>query len=197
MFDGIIIYIGSVVKLFKTKNNEITLKIKHNEPIEGIKLGSSISCSGVCLTITEIYDDNSFSVYVSPETFERTNLKHLKEGDSINLGTPLKIGGTLDGHFVQGHVDDALKICDIQKIGDSHQIKIEMKNHLKKYITFKGSIAIDGVSLTVNKVDVDSFYVNIIPYTFHNTTFQYNKIGDYVNVEVDLIARYIESLMMK
>lgn len=194
MFDGIVLFTGNIIQILKYSEEELTLMIKPK--IEELKLGSSICCAGVCLTVTEI-DCDSFCVYVSRETYNKTTLKYINEGDYINLCRAMIIGGTLDGHFVQGHVDDTLKILDIQKVGESHQMKFEMRSHLKKYITYKGSITIDGVSLTVNNVETDCFYVNVIPHTFYNTTFQYNKIGDYVNVEVDILARYIENLMNK
>ena len=133
--------------------------------------------------------------YVSPETYRLTNLSVLKVGDKINLEPSLKVGDRLDGHFVQGHVDCAACILDVTQDADSWVFRFELPTSVSRYVAAKGSICLDGVSLTVNGVDDKSFWVNIIPYTFKNTTFCQKKPGDCVNLEVDMMARYIDRLL--
>ena len=157
-------------------------------------VGDSVACAGVCLTATKVLD-GSFSCYVSPETYRLTNLSVLKVGDKINLEPSLKVGDRLDGHFVQGHVDCTACILDVTQDADSWVFRFELPTSVSRYVAGKGSICLDGVSLTVNGVDDKSFWVNIIPYTFKNTTFCQKKPGDYVNLEVDMMARYIDRLL--
>ncbi|AHX11735.1 riboflavin synthase, alpha subunit [Neorickettsia helminthoeca str. Oregon] len=193
MFKGIIEAVGAITKLL-IKDNQIFLVVNAPELKAKVVPGSSVACNGACLTVTSVMD-SSLEFYLSPETFQKTNFRTFKEGSRINLETSMKIGDTVDGHFVQGHVDTTTKITDIQQSGESHMITFALTKEISPYIAYKGSVCIDGTSLTVNGVSDDSFSVNIIPYTWSNTIFRYNEIGDEVNVESDLLARYLKRLL--
>jgi riboflavin synthase len=192
MFSGIIADIGTIFAIDKNSDDwkvEIQTALDTNE----IAIGDSISCDGICLTVTEI-DDNTFVVQVSLETRKVTNVNHWILGYKVNLEKSLRVGDLLNGHFVQGHVDCCTKISEIKKDGDSHKIKFALPEQLGKYITYKCSITINGISLTINKVTETFFEVNIVPHTWDNTNLSQFNDGSIVNVEVDLIARYLEKL---
>jgi riboflavin synthase len=193
VFKGIIQYIGSVLDICLF-GADFGFKVSWNKNIFDLQSGSSVACNGICLTVQDLGKD-WFLVYASPETCHLTNLARLKVGDFVNLEPALKVSDTIDGHFVQGHVDCVAKITQIQQDGKSHVFAFELPDDIAKYVVQKGSITIDGVSLTVNKVSDKSFWVNIIPYTFANTIFCKKKVGDFVNLEVDLFARYTEKLL--
>ena len=191
MFTGIIQSIGSILDY---NNNEYKIITKLD--LNDCKIGSSICCNGVCLTITNIkkYQENYFfTVNLSEETKLRTNFDKLKiNSDKINLEKSLKIGDEISGHFVYGHVDAVYKILEIKNLENSWEFRFEKK--LYKYYDFiveKASIAIDGISLTIANVYKNSFIISVIPHTFNNTNLQFSKEGDQVNVEFDYLARFI------
>ena len=191
MFSGIIQGIGSIQD---SSNNEYT--IKTDLDLNNTKIGSSICCNGVCLTATSIEKkkENYFITFnISEETKLRTNFGNLKtNSDKINLEKSLKIGDEIGGHFVYGHIDSVCKILEIKKLEYSWEFKFEKIFHENNYfITEKGSITINGISLTIANVDKNSFIISIIPHTFNNTNLQFSKEGDLVNVEFDYLARFI------
>ena len=195
MFSGIIADIGIIFAIDKDSDDwkvEIQTALDTND----IAIGDSISCDGICLTVTEIYD-NTFAVQVSLETRKVTNVNDWILGYKVNLEKSLRVGDLLNGHFVQGHVDCYTKIYEIEKDGDSHKIRFVLPEQLGKFITYKCSITINGISLTVNKITKTFFEVNIVPHTWDNTNLSQFNDGSIVNVEVDLIARYLEKLYEK
>jgi len=193
MFTGIIQAIGSIQEVHSSDNG-VSLKINSNTlDISDSKIGDSIAVNGVCLTATQV-SDNSFTADVSNETINCTTLSDLLIGDSVNLEKSLRINQGIDGHLVSGHVDGIGKVQSINKDGDSSRIKILVEGDIIKYIAKKGSICINGVSLTVNSVEDNIFDVNIVPHTFSVTTLRNLSVGSNVNLEIDLIARYVERL---
>ena len=193
MFTGIIQAIGSIQEVHSSDNG-VVLKINSNNlDISDSKIGESIAVNGVCLTATQV-SDNSFTADVSNETINCTTLSDLLIGDSVNLEKSLRINQGIDGHLVSGHVDGIGKVQSINKDGDSSRIKILVEDDIIKYIAKKGSICINGVSLTVNSVEDNIFDVNIVPHTFSVTTLRNLSVGSNVNLEIDLIARYVERL---
>ena len=193
MFSGIITHTGKINKVYK-KNNNCTVEILSRMKFSKIEVGSSISCSGACLTLKK-YKNNLSKFYVSKETLDRTNLKHLVKGDLINLEKSLKYGDRISGHFVQGHVDTTSIIKRIDFIGKSWFISFKLLKKYNKYLVQKGSITINGVSLTVSKILKDGFQIVIIPYTLKLTNLMYLKEKDVVNVEFDVLGKYIKSFL--
>jgi len=193
MFTGIIQAIGSIQEVHSS-DNSVSLKINSNTlDISDSKIGDSIAVNGVCLTATQV-SDNSFTADVSNETINCTTFSDLLIGDSVNLEKSLRINQGIDGHLVSGHVDGIGKVQSINKDGDSSRIKILVEDDIIKYIAKKGSICINGVSLTVNSVEDNIFDVNIVPHTFSVTTLRNLSVESNVNLEIDLIARYVERL---
>ena len=192
MFSGIIENFGKV-KEFK-KRGDYLLKLSTNFRIKDIKNGSSISCNGVCLTAHTIKKNGRFvdiDFDVSQETINCTNLSDLKKGSIVNLEKSLRVGDEISGHFVFGHVDSTSKILKISQINNSYQVVFKITKNIKKLIARKCSIALNGVSLTVNTVSKVTFSVNIVPYTWKNTNFYLIREGEIINVEVDMLARYV------
>ena len=192
MFSGIIENFGKV-KEFKKKGDYL-LRVSTNFKIKDIKKGSSISCNGVCLTAHTIKKNGKFvdvDFDISKETIKRTNLSCLKKGSLINLEKSLRVGDEISGHFVFGHIDCTSKLLKINKINDSHEITLKIPKEIKKFIVNKCSVSLNGVSLTVNDVSSRTFSVNLVPYTWKNTTFLLIKEGEIINVEVDMLARYV------
>lgn len=188
MFTGIVQEISRVVSAQAGR-----LVINAGEVLRGVKLGGSIAVNGVCLTATG-FDDNSFSADIMPETLSRTNLGLLRSGDRVNLERPLALGGEMGGHMVQGHVDDTGRVATITRDGDSTLIRFETSPEVMRFIVPKGFIAVDGISLTVVNKDTASFRVSIVDYTRQHTTLGEKQPGDVVNLEVDIIAKYVEQL---
>jgi riboflavin synthase len=188
LFTGIVEEIGKVNLI---QPNRLTIKAV--KVLESTELGSSIAVNGICLTVTD-FTANSFSVGIQPETFRRTNLGYLKAGDEVNLERPIALGGRLGGHLVQGHIDDTGKISSIKPEREAKIMRVDVPHPLMRYIVVKGFIALDGLSLTVVELGKDSFTVSLIDFTQHNTTIGKRKVGDVVNLEVDIIAKYVESL---
>jgi riboflavin synthase len=193
MFTGLIEEVGEITSVTR-KGNSAQITVKAGKILKDTKLGDSISTNGVCLTVTE-KTSNTFTVDVMPETMNRSNLKNLKYGSKVNLERALRVGDCLDGHMVSGHVDGLGKIANYRKEDNAVWITIEADKSLLKYIIEKGSIAIDGTSLTVAYVDDRSFKVSIIPHTGEATTLLDKKIGDEVNLECDMVVKYIEKFM--
>ena len=185
MFNGIVKNQG-IIEEIDIKNN--FLKIKTN--LKKLYLGESIMCSGICLTVSK-KKKNSFCVNISPETIKRTNLKNKKKGDVINLEKSLSMGQDISGHLVFGHVDGLVTLEKIKKVADSRLLTFKTTKKLQKFITEKCSVALDGISLTVNDVLNDFFTVNIIPYTWNNTSLKNVEKGSKLNIEIDMLARYV------
>jgi len=193
MFTGIIKNTGKISKIYKNSNNcniEILSKIKFSES----EIGSSISCSGTCLTL-EKYKKNLSKFYISKETLNRTNFQFLNKGDLVNLEKPLKYGDRISGHYVQGHVDTTSTIKKINYVGKSWFINFKLLKRYNKYLVQKGSITINGVSLTIAKILKDGFKIVVIPQTLKFTNLIYLKEKDVVNVEFDVLGKYIKSFL--
>ena len=191
MFTGIITDVGQVKDLSQSGDTRITLNTAFDT--DTIDIGASIACSGVCLTVVDKGAD-WFAVEASAETLSCTNLGDWIKGIRVNLERAMKLGDELGGHIVTGHVDGVGKILSIFPEGDSIRMTFEAPKTLAKYIAEKGSVTINGVSLTVNEVtdgDQTSFGINIIPHTQENTTFSDARVGDRVNLEIDILARYV------
>jgi riboflavin synthase len=188
LFTGITEEIGKV-KLIQSGKLAITA----GKVLEGTELGSSMAVNGTCLTVTD-FDSHSFSVGVQPETLRRTNIGFLKVGDEVNLERPMMMGGRLGGHLVQGHIDDTGKVISIRHERESILMGFSMPHRLMRYIAVKGFIAVDGLSLTVVELGKDTFTVSLVAFTQSHTTISKRKVGDIVNIEVDIIAKYVESL---
>mgnify|MGYP001082771630 CR=1 FL=1 len=193
MFTGIIQAKGSIQEVHSSDDGVI-LKINSNTlDLSDSKIGDSIAVNGVCLTVTQMSNE-WFTADVSNETINCTTFSDLSQGESVNLEKSLRLNQGIDGHLVSGHVDGVGKVQSINKDGDSTRIKILVEIDLIKYIAKKGSICINGVSLTVNSVEGNIFDVNIVPHTFSVTTLGDLSIESNVNLEIDLIARYVEKL---
>ena len=193
MFTGIIKNTGKISKIYKNSNNciiQILSKIKFSRS----EIGSSISCSGTCLTL-EKYKKNLSKFYISKETLNRTNFKFLNKGDLVNLEKPLKYGDRISGHYVQGHVDTTSTIKKINYVGKSWFINFKLLKRYNKYLVQKGSITINGVSLTIAKILKDGFKIVVIPQTLKFTNLIYLKEKDVVNVEFDVLGKYIKSFL--
>ena len=188
MFTGIIEEIGVVQTSGAGK-----LIISAGKVLEDMALGDSIAVNGACLTVTGVNQD-SFSVDVMPETLRRTNLGLLRAGSRVNLERALKAGGRLGGHLVLGHIDDAGKVASIVPEGNAVLFKCSASPQIMRYVVDKGFIAVDGVSLTVVEHDISSFKVSLVAYSRENTILSERKPSDLVNLEVDIIAKYVESL---
>jgi len=194
MFTGIIQAKGSIQEVHSSDDGVI-LKINSNTlDLSDSMIGDSIAVNGVCLTVTQMSNE-WFTADVSNETINCTTFSDLSQGESVNLEKSLRLNQGIDGHLVSGHVDGVGKVQSINKDGDSTRIKILVEIDLIKYIAKKGSICINGVSLTVNSVEGNIFDVNIVPHTFSVTTLGDLSIKSNVNLEIDLIARYVENLI--
>lgn len=194
MFTGLVEEIGRIKAVVKsTKSAQITVLAK--EVLVGLKIGDSINTNGVCLTVTS-FGTNWFTVDVMAETMRRSNLDGIQSGAEVNLERALRLGDRLGGHIVSGHVDGLATISHIEREDNATWLTITASSSLLHYIVHKGSIAIDGVSLTVASVDDRSFRVSIIPHTKDVTTLHHKRIGDQVNIECDMIGKYIEKFMV-
>ena len=190
MFTGIIEELGTV-KGVRRQSDGMRLSVTAKVIMDGMKTGDSIAVNGACLTVTE-FDRSSFTAYVSGETVNRTNIGKLRVGDKVNLERPMKLSDRLGGHLVSGHVDDVGVIRGVDKRGGMSIFTLEIPKDIQRYLVVKGSIAIDGISLTVNDVIGNKFTVTVIPHTAEMTTLGFKKRGDTVNLENDLIGKYVE-----
>lgn len=194
MFTGIIQSKGSIKEIFSSSDGA-RLKINtHALDLSDTNVGDSIAVDGVCLTVTEL-TESSFTADVSNETLTCTTFSALKQGKNVNLERSLRVNQGIDGHLVSGHVDGIGAVNSIEKDGDSVRIKIEVQGDIIKYIAKKGSICINGVSLTVNSIENNFFDVNIVPHTLSATTLGDLSLQSNVNIEIDQIARYVERLL--
>ena len=197
MFSGIVADLGTIVER-SPRGNGCTLLIETGFPVDGadgIQLGDSIACNGVCLTAESLQPPNRFTVAAGKETLDCTTFGTLKAGDRLHLERALQVNARLDGHIVSGHVDGVGTVVSTTAEKESWVVWIESPQSLARYIAKKGSITVDGVSLTVNEVNDAQFRVNIIPFTAEHTTLCNHPPGGRVNLEVDLIARYLERML--
>ena len=194
MFTGIIQAVGRVAAI-EAGALDVRLRIETGKlPLDGVALGDSIATSGVCLTVTELPGDGYWAD-VSPETLSLTTLGRKAVGDPVNLETSLTLNTSLGGHLVSGHVDGVGAIEAIEEEARFWRVRVAAPENLARYVAMKGSICVDGTSLTVNKVDGRRFELTIIPQTWEETVFSDYEVGSAVNLEVDVIARYLERLM--
>ena len=189
MFTGIVEEIGTINSLVNS-----VLTIQAEKILADIKLGDSISVNGTCLTVVN-FTESKFSVDLAPETLRRTAFGNLNPGDTVNLERALAANDRFGGHMVQGHVDATGRVISIRDEGDSSIFRISNPKRLKRYLVEKGFIAVDGISLTIVKVFTSSFTLSVIPYTRMNTNLRDQLIGGKVNLEVDILAKYVENLM--
>lgn len=191
MFTGIVTDIGDIRSL--ERRGDLRARIGTGYDTHGIDIGASIACSGVCLTVVQLGSD-WFDVEISAETLDKTNVGAWVVGQKINLERALKVGDELGGHIVSGHIDGLATITEMRPEGDSVRYSFDAPRALARFIAPKGSVALDGTSLTVNEVEGTRFGVNIIPHTQEVTTWGASKVGDKVNLEIDTLARYVARL---
>ncbi len=191
MFTGIITDIGTIQTVDGDQDRHARIACHYD--LGQTDLGASIACDGVCLTVVSKQSD-SFTVDISTETLEKTNLSGWQVGKRINLEKALRVGDELGGHIVTGHVDGRAKVVSVSQIGESLRVEFAAPTALARFIAPKGSVALNGTSLTVNEVDGDNFTVNLIPHTQTHTTWNAVKAGDLVNLEIDTLARYVARL---
>lgn len=194
MFTGIIEEVGKIKNIQGGTNYKLT--IAASKILEDIHLGNSIAVNGICLTAIS-WDNGSFTVDVMRETLERTSLHRLRAGSFVNLERALAANGRFGGHIVSGHIDGTGEIINIRRDANAVWYKIKTSEKIMEFIIEKGSIAIDGISLTVAKVDRSAFYVSVIPHTLENTILLRKKTGDIVNLENDIVGKYIKSFTDK
>jgi len=194
MFTGIIQAQGNIQEIRKSNKGAVFVFNSTSLDLSDVSIGDSIAVNGVCLTVTQL-DNNSFSTDVSQETLNCSTFFHLEEGQSINLEKPLRLNQGIDGHLVNGHVDGVGEVISLHKEGECTRLKFKVKNDLSKYIAKKGSICINGVSLTVNSVEDNFFDVNIVPHTLSATNLGELIANSRVNIEIDIIARHVEQLI--
>ena len=192
MFTGIITDVGTVRSIVKTGDTRIEITTRFDT--DTIDIGASICCSGACMTVVEKRDD-WFAVEASAETLSKTVLGQWQEGTRINLERALKAGDEMGGHVVSGHVDGTTEIIGLESEGDSLRVRFKIMGSLKCFIAPKGSVTLNGVSLTVNEVEGETFGVNLIAHTQQETTLGNLALGDVVNVEIDMLARYVARLL--
>ena len=195
MFTGIIEGMG-VVKRITRRGADVILELETDMDVKSLKAGDSVCVNGACLTVTEL-NERGFTADVSAETLSRTYLGNLKAGDRVNLEKSLRVGDYLGGHIVLGHVDGQGRVFERKAMAGSVIFGIQVEKRLGRYIVEKGSVAVDGISLTVNECQINWFYVNIVPHTAGRTTLGFKKVGDVVNVETDILGKYVEKLLRK
>ena len=193
MFTGIVEELGKI-RSIQVKSQDATLEIQATDVLSDAKVGDSISIDGACLTIRFLTSE-AFTVDVSAETLRRTTLGERKVGDPVNLERSLRLSDRLGGHLVLGHVDEVATICGWKDEGDASLMQVTISSATKPYIAYKGSVTVDGVSLTVSNLRADAFEVALIPHTKNVTTLGTKRTGAKVNLEVDIVARYLETLL--
>ena len=191
MFTGIISHLGTVKEI---KADGLAILAQPNL-VKQLKTGASIAVNGVCLTVTKIKLGKIFSLDIMSETWQKTMLADLAVGDKVNLELAMGITDRFDGHVVQGHGDDVARIKSLKKIGNSHEFNFSAPKNITGYLVSKGSIAINGISLTLVKVSRAGFSVSLIPHTFKNTNLASAKVGERVNIEIDILAKYIKTFL--
>lgn len=193
MFTGIITDIGHIIACERSEK-DTHLKLQTAFDMNTVALGASIACNGICLTVTGTGED-WFSVTASAETMRVTTLSHWQKGDAINLERSLCLGDEVGGHLVSGHVDGVATLKKIEIAGETHILTLEAPDRLLPFIALKGSVTLDGISLTVSNVSASLFTIHTVPYTWHHTNLHHRKAGDVVNLEIDMLARYVERIM--
>jgi riboflavin synthase len=193
MFTGLV-QDKATVKSIDKREGLWRLSIQTGLDLSRVDMGASIACNGCCLTVID-KTDTAFDVEVSLETLDKTNIGAWEEGSAVNLEPSLKVGDELGGHLVTGHVDALAELVELTEEGESWKLVFKVPQNLKQFVAPKGSICLDGISLTVNSVDDDLFSVNIIPHTWNVTNLSSVKVGQSVNMEIDLIARYMARMM--
>jgi riboflavin synthase, alpha subunit len=194
MFTGIVQELGTVIRC-DVHTTGVRLTVGCREVLADAQLGASIAVNGACLTAIQLAEE-SFSAEMAPETLRRTNLGDLREGSRVNLERPLAVTARLDGHFVLGHVDGTAELVSIESLGsDNWWLRIRVPDDLTRYIVSKGSLAVDGISLTVAAIDGGLVEFTIIPHTFRHTTLSGYRVGSRLNIEVDILAKHLEKLM--
>lgn len=191
MFTGIVTDMGTIAQV--EQRGDMRARINTAYDMSGVDMGASIACDGVCLTVVA-KGEGWFDVDISAETVSKTNLAAWAEGRRVNLERSLRVGDELGGHIVSGHVDGVAEVVAMTDEGDSTRVTFRAPNHLAKFIAPKGSIALNGTSLTVNEVDGATFGINFIPHTKDATTWGGIKVGDRINLEIDTLARYVARL---
>ena len=206
MFSGIVEQLGTLESISEQGNGR---RISISSPLlvgdeggvgkknrEIVGLGDSIAINGVCLTVEEISPPYQFVVVCGAETIAKTKMGSLHRGDTVHLERALRLGDRLDGHMVQGHVDAVSSVISCQKELESYILWVKLPQSIARYVAVKGSITLDGISLTVNEIQSDRFRVNIVPYTAEETLISKYRSGDPINIEIDVLARYVERLIM-
>jgi len=195
MFTGLVETTGTILRLERADRGlHLTLRASLESP--DLKIGESIAVDGVCLTVVSLQGD-AFTVDVSEETVSRSTLGQRRPGDEVNLERALRLGDRLSGHLVSGHADGTGRVAARQRRGESLVVKFEIPPELSRYLIEKGSVAVNGVSLTVNRCEGRQFEVNVVPHTARASTLGNLKVGDRVNVEVDLIGKYVEKFFLQ
>ena len=193
MFTGLIEGTGKLVKI-EPQGKDMRLSIEASFELDGLQKGESVSINGVCLTVVS-WNERTFTADVSQETLSRTTISRLRLGDEVNLERSLRLGDRLGGHLVNGHVDGKARVSLRKKRGESIVFAFEVAPELARYLIEKGSVAVDGVSLTINHCDEKSFEVNLVPHSARVTNLGNLKVGDQVNIEVDVIGKYVEKFI--
>ena len=197
MFTGIVSHLGEIHDINCPEDWHLAIKV-NKSPVSSnnfndVIIGASVACSGICLTVKKKYEDFLY-FDVSDETASKTNFLNWKIGNIINLEKSLRVGDEIGGHFVYGHVDTTANVKNIEKISGSYKVVFSINTDFIKYFAQKGSVTIDGVSLTVNEVTSETFSVNIVPFTWDNTSFSNYMVNTVVNIEIDILARYLERI---
>lgn len=193
MFTGIIEETGKIISFTKFSNGA-EIEIEAKKILEGTNIGDSICVNGVCQTVISM-SKNSFCAKLSEETLNVTCFNNIKTGDYVNLERALTLNTRLGGHIVTGHVDSTAKLIRIEKLTDFYNIYFEIPTGFEKYLVQKGSVTINGISLTVAQIEGNIFCVAIIPHTYENTNMKYLKTGDFVNIETDILGKYVEKML--
>ncbi len=195
MFTGLVEEVGHIKEIIK-KGKSAVLIVSCKKVTEGSKPGDSIAVNGICLTVTKI-ENGIISFDLSFETVEKTAFKFLKPKTAVNLERALKVGDRLGGHILQGHVDTTAKVTGIKKVGESYIFTLKVSPKFTNLIVEKGSIGIDGISLTITEIKQENFSIAVIPTTYKATTLKFRRPGDIVNLEFDIIGKYIERILNK
>ncbi len=193
MFTGIVEETGTI-KSVNALSNGAKLVVECKMILSDINIGDSICVNGVCQTVTE-YTASSFTVMLSDETLNITNFSSAKQGDYVNLERALTLNTRLGGHIISGHIDCTGKLISTEKLSNFYNLRFEIPFEMTKYVVYKGSITINGISLTVAEVQNNIFTVAVIPHTYQNTVLRYLRLGDSVNIETDILAKYVEKLL--
>lgn len=195
MFTGIIEELGEIRALEAQAGAGARLRVAAGAVLVDAKLGDSIAVNGCCLTAVEI-GNGEFAADLAPETLRRTNLGDLKPGSKVNLERPLRAGGRLDGHIVQGHIDGTAALSALSALGNGNWwLEIQVPQELQQYLVYKGSVAVDGISLTIASIEGSTLAVTIIPHTYTATNLAGKRIGDRLNLECDILAKYVEKML--